>query len=70
MRTKKVGASGKYGSRYGKKIRQNILKIESKKKTSWKCPSCMKNSVKRESIGIWKCSSCGYKFAGKAYRPS
>ncbi len=70
MKTKKVGASGKFGSRYGKKVRVNFLKVASKNSNSWKCPSCMKDAVARKSAGIWECSKCGYKFAGKAYKPS
>ena len=70
MKTKKVGAAGRFGSRYGKKVRVNFIKTESLKSSEWKCPSCMKKTVKRMSAGIWQCSKCGHKFAGKAYKPS
>lgn len=67
MKTKKVGFTGKYGPRYGKKIRQRLLKIGAQKKH--KCPDCMKIRVRRVSAGIWECETCGLKFAGKAYKP-
>ncbi len=70
MKTKKVGAAGRFGSRYGKKIRKNFLKVESEKAAGWSCPRCLKKTVKRESAGIWYCSSCRHKFAGKAYKPA
>jgi len=63
-KTKKVGATGKFGARYG---RQSLLKIGTQKK--YRCPECMKMTLRREVSGIWKCSKCGVKMAGKAYRP-
>jgi large subunit ribosomal protein L37Ae len=35
-----------------------------------KCPSCGSRSVTRDSIGIWDCVKCGYRFSGGAYEPS
>lgn len=67
MKTKKVGHTGKYGARYGKKIRQRLLKIGAQKKH--RCPNCLKRRVRRVSAGIWECDACGLRFAGKAYRP-
>lgn len=66
-RTKKVGVTGKYGSRYGRRVRARVIKAGSQKK--FRCPSCMKLTLKRESAGIWKCGKCGTKLAGKAYKP-
>jgi len=66
-KTKKVGATGKFGARYGRRIRQSLLKIGTQKK--YRCPECMKMTLRREVSGIWKCSKCGVKMAGKAYRP-
>jgi len=66
---KKVGIAGKFGPRYGVKIRKQVSKIESNKRKRHQCPSCMKRSVKRVSSGIWKCNSCGTEFAGGAYTP-
>ena len=68
-RTKKVGASGKYGTRYGVKIRRSLGKIDSMKAARYVCPRCEHESVRRVSTGIWECKKCGYKFAGGAYYP-
>ena len=67
-RTKKVGFTGKYGARYGRKIRQRILKVGNQK--NYECPGCTKKTLVRESSGIWACKKCGYKAAGKAYKPA
>ena len=66
-RTKKLGSSARFGTRYGRKIKQRITRLEEVKKH--KCPSCLKMTLKREAAGIWTCKKCGLKFAGKAYRP-
>lgn len=66
-RTNKVGTSGRFGTRYGKKIRESIAKSELVKRHA--CPNCFKMVFKRESKGVWVCRNCGLKAAGKAYRP-
>jgi large subunit ribosomal protein L37Ae len=68
-RTKKVGSAGKFGSRYGLKIRKKIVDIEKSTKVRHKCPSCLRKSLKRKSAGIWECRKCGIKMAGGAYSP-
>ena len=68
--TKKVGPSGKYGARYGAKIREKIVAVEKMRDAMYKCPACAKPGVRRISAGIWVCKKCGQKFAGKAYKPS
>lgn len=65
--TKKVGTAGRFGARYGKRIRQKITEVEQKQKGWQKCPYCHKPRVKRVSAGIWQCKKCGAKFTGKAY---
>lgn len=67
MATKKVLTAGRFGSRYGKKIRQKVIDIEKKQKAWQKCPYCSKIRVKRVSKGIWQCRSCNVKFTGRAY---
>jgi large subunit ribosomal protein L37Ae len=69
-KTKKVGLTGKFGVRYGKRIKVTYEKIERKQKQKYKCPSCKKLAVKRVSAGIWQCMRCKKKFAGGAYSPS
>ncbi len=68
-RTKKVGISGRFGPRYGVKIRRLIREIEAKEKGKHECPNCKYQSVSRISTGIWECAHCGTTFAGGAYSP-
>ncbi len=68
-RTKKVKSAGRFGSRYGKKVRSKIIDVESKQKGWHKCPFCNADKVKRVSVGIWQCRKCDIKFAGRAYTP-
>lgn len=67
MRTKKVGSTGRFGSKYGKKIRDRVKSIEKKKNEKYKCPSCSRTAVTREASGIWVCKKCGKKYASGAY---
>ncbi len=65
--TKKVKSAGRFGSRYGRSIRQKVVDVEKKQRGWHKCPYCSKLRVKRVSAGIWHCRSCNVKFAHKAY---
>jgi len=69
-KTKKVGAAGRYGVRYGRTLKLKIVAVEKKQKKKHICPTCKKPGMKRVTSGIWSCSKCGAKIAGKAYRPS
>lgn len=66
-KTKKVGSTGRFGSRYGRRVKVMLKKVEMKQKTMYICPSCKRNSVRRLSAGIWECQKCNAKFAGGAY---
>jgi large subunit ribosomal protein L37Ae len=68
MRTKKVGMTGKYGARYGRKVKKKILSVETAKNRESACPACLDKGIKREASGVWVCKKCGLKVAGKAYR--
>lgn len=68
-RTKKVKASGRYGVRYGSRLRKRIREVDATAKSKHRCPRCRIFAVKKESIGIWKCRKCDYKYAGGAYTP-
>jgi large subunit ribosomal protein L37Ae len=57
----------RFGSRYGKRIREEILKQEAKSKKKYKCPSCSRVAVHRKAAGIWECKKCHKKFASGAY---
>ncbi len=69
MGTKKVGSAGKFGVRYGMRLRRKWLEVDKKQRTLHECPVCRRRSVKRVSTGIWRCRKCGTKFAGGAYLP-
>jgi len=69
MATKKVGSSGRYGVRYGRKGKMVIKNIETKQRKKPECPHCERKALKRVASGIWKCNKCGAKFAGAAYFP-
>ena len=69
-RTKKVGATGKFGPRYGLKAKRKYKKMEEKQRVWHVCPACGHKKVKRESTGIWVCRKCNTTFAGGAYVPT
>lgn len=48
-RTKKVGITGRFGPRYGRKAKRAVKKIEEEMKRKHICPSCDRPGVKRES---------------------
>ncbi len=66
---RKVGSAGRYGPRYGKRIKKLVSDVEKVKRSRHVCPKCGMRYVVRESAGIWKCKKCNAKFAGMAYRP-
>ncbi|MEK6900575.1 MAG: 50S ribosomal protein L37ae [Nanoarchaeota archaeon] len=57
----------RFGPRYGASLKKKFALIEIQQRAKHKCPSCNKTSVKRLATGIWQCSKCNLKFAGKAY---
>ncbi len=63
----KTGSAKRYGTRYGRVLREKIGAIEAEQKKKHKCPYCRAPRIKRLSIGIWNCTKCGKKFTGKAY---
>lgn len=69
MATKKVKSTGRFGVRYGRRIRVRSLEVEKTLKMRHECPSCAKKALKRVSKGIWGCRICGLKIAGGAYSP-
>ncbi|CAK9043745.1 unnamed protein product [Durusdinium trenchii] len=65
-RTKKVGITGKYGTRYGASLRKIIKRYEIQQRARYMCSFCGKENVKRVADGIWKCKSksCNRTMAG------
>lgn len=68
-KTKKVGSTGRFGARYGRKVKVILKEIEKKQNTKYTCPYCGKKSISRIAAGIWKCKKCDTKFTGGAYSP-
>lgn len=66
-RTKKVGVTGKYGTRYGASLRKQVKKMEITQHAKYNCTFCGKVTVKRTNVGIWNCRACGKTVAGGAY---
>lgn len=69
MATKKGATTGRFGARYGRRLRNRVAEIESAMKQWHKCPYCNKKKVKRDFSGVWICKDCKTKFTGKAYLP-
>ncbi len=64
---KKTKSAGRFGARYGKRVRTKLIKVETLQRKKQKCPFCKKLGVKRLSNGIWHCAKCGKKFASNTY---
>jgi large subunit ribosomal protein L37Ae len=68
-RTKKVGPAGGLGARYGTAPRKRYIEVLTEMKKAYNCPQCGSQSVRRESVGVWKCRKCSLTFTGGAYTP-
>jgi large subunit ribosomal protein L37Ae len=64
---KMPGSTKRFGSRYGRRIRNKVDAIETAQKAKYKCPYCHKVAAKRVAVGIWSCPKCSSTFTGKAY---
>ena len=68
-RTKKVKSTGRFGTRYGSRLRKDVRKIEITSKAFHTCQRCHLKKVKKISVGIWICRKCKHTFAGGAWEP-
>ncbi|HLC86872.1 MAG TPA: 50S ribosomal protein L37ae [Candidatus Nanoarchaeia archaeon] len=68
-KSKKTKSAGRFGARYGKRVRVKLVKIEEKQRKKQKCPFCAKLGAKRLSKGVWQCTrkTCNKKFASNTY---
>jgi len=66
-KSKKTKSAGRFGARYGKTVRANLVKVEIKQRKKQLCPICKKGTAKRLSKGIWKCKKCNKKFASDVF---
>jgi len=69
MPSKSKGPTGGLKARYGSTLRKRWAEVVSSARDLYICPRCDARKVKRVSVGVWRCSRCGYKFAGQAYMP-
>ena len=67
MATKKVGSAGRFGVRYGKRIRNAVITVEIRQKQKQICPFCKRPTAKRMAKGIFECKKCHKRFTGGAY---
>ena len=67
VKTKKVGAAGRFGARYGKRVRKRIAETEKKQRKKQICPYCSHLGAKRLAKGLWFCKKCKRKFSAGAY---
>lgn len=66
---KNQGSAGRFGSRYGKRIRKRVSELEKSHNEKYECPGCGSLSLVRETKGVWKCKKCGKKVSGGAWKP-
>ena len=68
-KSKKSKSAGRFGPRYGKKLKDKLVKVELKQRIKQKCLFCDKEGAKRLSKGLWQCSrkKCNKKFAAGTY---
>ena len=66
---KKIKSAGRFGARYGKRVRDRLIKVEILQRVKQKCPYCDKMGLKRLSKGLWQCTrkKCDKKFASDTY---
>jgi large subunit ribosomal protein L37Ae len=69
-RTKKAGPAGGLGTRYGVSVRKRYSATVTQTRQRYVCPQCGIRKVRRESVGIWTCKKCGFRFTGGAYTPT
>ena len=67
MATKKIGSAGRFGARYGSKIRKAVANVEKEQDKKEKCPVCNIGTMKRLSKGVYVCKKCNAKITGRAY---
>jgi large subunit ribosomal protein L37Ae len=68
-KTRKVGQAGSFGPRYGTVSRRRYAEIVGGLRRYSECPQCHVMAVRRESVGVWYCKKCGYRFTGGAFTP-
>lgn len=58
----------RFGSRYGRTIRERLAAAESGYRGKHNCPYCSYKQVQRVAAGIWECGKCKAKFTSRAFQ--
>lgn len=66
-RTRKIKIAGKFGVRYGSKVKERYTSVVSRQAKKQQCPYCKKYGAKRLAKGLWTCKACDKKFTSHAY---
>lgn len=69
VRRKRRRAGALLRERGGLSVRRRWLKTVTSARQRHTCPKCLFRTLKRVSVGVWRCRNCGYVFAGGAYTP-
>ena len=69
MTTRKLKSVARFGARYGKKIRERVLKVEREQHAKRTCPHCRTGVLKRSAAGLYACVKCGARMAGAPTSP-
>lgn len=65
----KTRSAGRFGVRYGRKVRKLVANIEERMRQDYKCPKCGLMTIRRTDTGIWNCKKCDHTFTGGTYVP-
>ncbi len=66
---RKTRSAGRFGVRYGSKVRKLVADIEERMRQGYKCPECGIMAIRRTDTGIWSCKKCNHTFSGGTYIP-
>ena len=66
---RKTRSAGRFGVRYGSKVRKLVADIEERMRQGYKCPECGIMAIRRTDTGIWSCKKCNHTFSGGTYVP-
>ena len=69
-RTRKVGIMGKFGTRYGAALKKMAKKLIESSASTYVCPFCGKDAIRRSAVSVWKCRRCQKIIAGGAWQLS
>ena len=57
----------RFGTRYGRTVKEKLAKVETGARKNYKCPYCSAIKVKKQVAGVWKCGKCNKVFTGRAF---